>query len=272
VRIGQAIAALLSLLAAAGSAAAAERKPLWELGLGAGGLRLPAYRGSDHSRNWLLPVPYAVYRGDILRADRKGARALLFEHERVEFDLSLSASAPAKSSDDPARDGMPDLAATVEIGPKLDAVLARGGDWKLDLALPLRAVVTVQSHLRAIGWSATPVINLDARVAGANLGVQAGPLWGDRRLHAYFYDVAPQYATATRPEYHAHAGYAGWQSTVALSRRSGRLWAGAYLRLDSVAGAAFESSPLVTSRRQWSGGLALAWVFATSDTLVSVDE
>ena len=35
-------------------------EPLWELGLGAGALLLPHYRGSDQAHNWLLPVPYAT--------------------------------------------------------------------------------------------------------------------------------------------------------------------------------------------------------------------
>ncbi|MCK6435001.1 MAG: MipA/OmpV family protein, partial [Aquabacterium sp.] len=42
---------------------AAHAAPLWELGIGAGMLRLPHYRGSDQSHLWLLPVPYVAYRG-----------------------------------------------------------------------------------------------------------------------------------------------------------------------------------------------------------------
>ncbi|HSB24315.1 MAG TPA: MipA/OmpV family protein, partial [Burkholderiaceae bacterium] len=52
-------------------------QPLWEAGLGIGGLRLPDYRGSDQSHDWIVPVPYIAYRGKILKADREGARAVL---------------------------------------------------------------------------------------------------------------------------------------------------------------------------------------------------
>ena len=58
-------AARLGLLVAAGLVAAgaqAADQPLWELGLGVAWVHLPHYRGSDQSRDWLLPVPYAVYR------------------------------------------------------------------------------------------------------------------------------------------------------------------------------------------------------------------
>ena len=257
---------------AAPVSASTRQLPLWALGLGVGGLRLPHYRGADQAHGWLLPVPYYVYRGKILRADRDGARALLFDGDRFDLDLSLNASAPAKSGDDPARQGMPDLAATLEFGPKLNVVLARAETWKLDLRLPVRAVTTIESHPHGIGWSAAPVLNLDLRLPVLDLGVQAGPLWGDRRLHGYFYDVAPEFATAARPAYRAPGGYAGWQATSGLSRRSGNLWMGGFVRFDSVAGAAFEPSPLVTSRRQWSLGLAVSWVFATSGTMVSVED
>ena len=58
---------------------AAPAGPLWELGIGAAAVRLPDYRGSDQAHSYLLPLPYVVYRGKILRADRDGARALLLE-------------------------------------------------------------------------------------------------------------------------------------------------------------------------------------------------
>ena len=60
---------VLALTLAAAPARADQ--PLWELGIGAGWLHLPHYRGSDQSRDWLLPIPYFVYRGEFFRADRE---------------------------------------------------------------------------------------------------------------------------------------------------------------------------------------------------------
>jgi outer membrane scaffolding protein for murein synthesis (MipA/OmpV family) len=263
----------LGLLLGISLGAAAEDKPLWEAGMGVGGLRLPHYRGSDQSNGWLLPVPYFVYRGKILRADRDGARAVLFDGRSVDFDISLAASAPANSRDDVAREGMPDLPATFEIGPKLNSTLARGDGWKFDLRVPLRTVITLDSHPRSLGWTLSPVLNLDMRLPQSlDFGVQAGPIWNDRRLNEHTYSVAPVYATATRPAYSAGGGYAGWQATVGLSRRVGRLWMGAFVRADSVAGAVFEDSPLVRSRQQLAYGLAMSWVFATSAERVAGDD
>lgn len=257
----------LALLATALPAAADQ--PLWEAGIGAGWLRLPHYRGSDESHSWLLPVPYFVYHGQFLRADRDGARAVLVDGDRFDFDLSLGASPPTKSNDNKAREGMPDLAPTFELGPKLNLRLARGDGWKLDLRVPVRAVITLQSQPKVIGWNLEPVLNADVETGGYNIGVQAGPLWGDRRLHGTLYGVDPAFATTTRPAYAAPGGYAGWQATAGFSRRFGRLWMGGYVRTDSVAGAAFEDSPLVKSRHNTALGFALSWIFAVSDERVA---
>lgn len=260
--------AWFALLLLAATAAHAD-EPLWEAGMGAGWLRLPHYRGSNESHSWLLPVPYFVYRGSFLRADKDGARAMLIDGDSVDFDLSLGGSPPTKSKDSQARAGMPDLAPSFEIGPKLNVRLGRGAGWKLDLRVPVRAVITLESKPRSVGWNLEPVINGDFEAGGFNIGIQAGPLWGDRKLHNSVYSVAPEFATAERPAYSAPGGYAGWQATAGLSRRVGRLWLGAFVRHDSVAGAAFEASPLVKSRNNLALGFAMSWVFAVSDARVA---
>jgi hypothetical protein len=47
---------------------------------------VPDYRGSEDVRNYVLPIPWFVYRGEIFRADRDGARARLFDSERVKVN------------------------------------------------------------------------------------------------------------------------------------------------------------------------------------------
>lgn len=255
-------------------------RPLWEAGIGVGALRLPHYRGSDQSHGWLLPVPYLVYRGDIFKADREGTRAVLFESDRVDFDLSLAASAPTRSRDSQARQGMPDLAPTIEIGPNLNWTLGRGRlghprgtDWELTLRAPLRAVVTMEGHPRHIGWNSPPHINLDLHDAsGWNWGLQAGPVFANRRLNSYFYDVSPAQAMAGRPAYQAAGGFSGWQFTGALSRRFDKQWVGMFVKFDSLQGAHFGDSPLVRQRQQVSLGIAASWILASSERRVQAPE
>jgi outer membrane scaffolding protein for murein synthesis (MipA/OmpV family) len=261
--------------ATGGALESARAGPLWELGLGAAAVRLPDYRGSDQARGYLLPLPYLVYRGKILRADRDGARALLLESDRFKVDVSVAASVPTHSRDNQARNGMSDLAPAVEIGPNLNIALAQWSDGgvRLDLRLPLRAAIAVQRAPRTIGATFSPNLNLDFRsVAGWHLGLLGGPLYADRRYHAYYYGVEPADATAQRPAYRAPGGYAGWQALAATSRRFGRTWVGAFVRYDSLRGAVFESSPLVRRDHAVTAGIGVSWIFATSDRLVPSED
>lgn len=263
-----AIAIVVALLAIVCPPARAER-PLWELGLGVGWLKLPDYRGADHARNWVLPVPYVVYRGKILKADRDGARAVLLDTDRVDFDISVAATAPARSQGNAARQGMPDLAATFEVGPNLNLTLARGAWWKLQARAPLRAALTIESHPRMIGWQAGPNLALDTRLDGWNASLLAGPVFGSRGFNGYTYDVAPPYATPARPAYRAPAGFGGWRAIASTSRRFGSMWLGGFVGADTVSGAVYETSPLVRRPRTLAFGVALSWVFAASAQQVS---
>ena len=269
------LAALLLATCCAGAAHAAE-EPLWEFGLGLGVIAFEDYRGSNTSHAYPLPVPYLIYNGPFLKADRDGVRGMLFNQNWVELNVSVNATTPVRS--DLARSGMPDLQSTIEVGPSLDFHLLRSNESrvKLDLRMPLRAAFTVQAPPEYIGWTFTPRLALDIADAfglpGWKLGFLAGPLFADRRNDEYFYSVAPQYATLTRPAYQAPGGYTGTQFITALSKRYPKYWVGAYVRHDTLAGAAFEDSPLVQTKSYWSGGIGFAWMIATSSRTVDVPD
>jgi MipA family protein len=240
-------------------------RPLWELGLGVAGLSVQQYRGSDQRLNWLVPVPYFTYRGNFFRSDKDGTRAVLLDTEGLEFDISADGSAPVRSKDSRARTGMNDLAATFEIGPNVNVLLGKGPGWKIDLRVPVRAAFTVERRAQSIGWTLTPVLNLDIDVQGWNVGMQGGPIVSTRRFNAHFYDVADAFVTADRAAYRSKTGYGGWGLTVAASRRLGNWWLAAYSRVDSVSGASFVASPLVKKRENFSVGFAISYIFKASE-------
>ena len=274
----RALAAALVLCCAGQAAHAAEDKPLWEAGLGVATVSFPAYRGSDQSHHFVLPTPYFVYRGEYLKADRDGLRAQLFDSERVDLTFSGALSPPASSEDIRVRAGMPDLSANFELGPQLDVSLWQTGNRsrQLKLLLPLRAAFTLERSPRSLGWVLHPKLNLDisdlASFPGWNLGLQAGPLLGDRRQHSYFYGVDAAYATPARPAYSASGGFAGMQYVAGVSRRYAGHWIGAFLRYDNLAGARFADSPLVRTRHYLAAGVAVNWILGESATRVPVDE
>jgi MipA family protein len=260
-----------ALVAAISLPARAVELPLWEVGAGALGLRLPDYRGSDESRSYVYPFPYVVYRGQALRVDRDGVRAIFFESDRAELDLSLHGSPPTDSENNRTRRGMDDLDPTLEIGPRLNFTVLRdrSGDWRLDLRLPLRAAIATDlSNMKGIGYVFAPHLQLDMRPVflggGWNLGVQAGPLYASRSFHRYFYAVDPQFAAPGRPAYSPGGGYSGALVLLSASRRFARFWLGAFMRYDMLDGAVFADSPLVRRDHGVMAGVSLAWVFAQS--------
>jgi outer membrane protein len=269
-------AALLAVAACWPFASDAKEAPLWEFGLGAGAIAFEDYRGSDTTHAYPLPVPYVVYNGKFLKADRDGVRGTLFNQDRLEINLSFNLTTPVRN--DRERSGMPDLKSTVEIGPSVDLHLFRSEDskFKFDLRMPFRAAATVESSPRIIGWTFTPRFNLDIAdpfgYPGWKLGLLAGPLFAERRYHDYFYSVQKQFATESRPEFQANGGYAGTQTITALSKRYPKFWVGAYMRYDTLAGAAFLDSPLVQRKSYWSGGFGFAWILRQSSRMVEVPD
>lgn len=252
-------------------------RPRWEIGVGAAALSMPAYRGSSEQDLYLFPVPYAVYRGEVLKVDRERVRGLFFSWERVNLNVGLSGSAPAASKDLEAREGMPDLAATVELGPALNVVLSEDAGHRFEFDLPVRRVVAVdRSGVRGIGWVTNPTLNLSLKNVGPEkaweLGLSGGPLWADAGMHDYYYGVSPGHATADRTAYEARGGYSGCVLTLSATRRYPRHWVGMFLRANLLQGAVFESSPLVEERTGWLAGIVVSWVPFQSRDLVPSDD
>lgn len=270
--------AVLLLLGLTLLPAQAERKPLWEVGAGVAAIDFPLYRGSNERRSYLLPVPYLQYHGEVLQISRDRMRALFFHRGPVELDFSVNGAVPVSSSDSVARKDMPDLDPTLEIGPSLNVHLYYDDrrSTNLDLRLPLRKVVATNfSRFEQQGWLFQPQLALDFRnvqQSGWNLGLVGSLLYADQRYHQYFYDVAPQYATATRPAYSAGAGYSGAQVMTTFSKRYDRLWVGGFLKWDDLNGATFVDSPLVKSRQSFAAGFMVGWILFSSERRVEVSD
>lgn len=268
----------LAAMVLASSSASAREEPLWEAGIGVAGLHFQHYRGSEQSRNFALPVPYSVYRGEFIKSDRQGLRGVFLKSDRVDLSLSVGASLPVDSKDNRARAGMPDLKPSVELGPSLHLTMWRSEDArvKVDTRFPLRGAMTLEASPRFIGTQFYPHLNVDvhdpAGFRGWNLGARAGPVYTDGRYNRYFYAVPAEYATASRPAYTPGSGYAGMELLVALSKRFPKFWVGGFARYDTLRNAAFESSPLVTSKRYAAAGFGISWILGESAERVPVTE
>lgn len=270
------IIGIIGALTFVASVASAQELPLWELGIGAGVLHLPYYRGVDQTRVYGIPFPYLVYRGKYLSIDESGAHGRLFQSDNVRLELSLAGGVPVTGDGNSPRQGMPDLDPTAELGPSLEVRCWQNHDHrrKLWLNLPLRSALSVNINRIAYqGWTFSPYIEYTVESPHPGdwkLGLAWGPLYANKAYHDYFYAVAPTYVTATRPEYSASGGYSGNRVTLTLQRNIGDLWLGAFVRYDDLDNAAFLDSPLVNTRHYLASGLAFTWIFSKSEKLVSV--
>jgi len=253
-----------------------EEKPLWELGIGGGFLMMPDYRGSNETRAYLLPFPYAVYRGGIFRLEDKRIAARIFATDRVTLDASGYGAVPVRSSDNDARAGMEDLDPTFEFGPALRIKLldSKENKYRLSVALPLRAVFSTDFRsVRYEGFVFSPRLNFEKGDVipgtGLYLGVSTGPIFADRGYHDYFYEVEPGYATLTRPAYAPGGGYSGSALTVGLGKNYKQFMFHTFVSADFLQGAVFEDSPLTKTKTSWMGGFSVTWVFLKSQKAVT---
>ena len=266
---------LLSCCCLATAQAQTEIRPLWEIGAGFAAIDFPVYRGSDERKFYLLPVPYIAYNGEVLQVNRERVRGLIFKRDAAEMDISVNGSVPADGAR--ARQGMPDLDPTLELGPSLNFHLWYTEDKHntFDIRMPLRAVISSDfKHFRHSGWLFQPQLNLDfydIDRSGWNIGLVGGVIYSDKHYHGYFYNVEPQYATAERPAYSAPGGYSGTQFIFAFNKRHEGYWTGGFMKWDSLKGAVFADSPLVKSKEYFTVGFAITWILDKSDKLVEVE-
>lgn len=242
--------------------------PLWEAGVGAGYVSTPAYPGAETQSERPLVLPFLIYRGAILRSDQQGIGARVLRTGNAEFDVGFAAALPAPSSNVKARSGMPDLGTLVEFGPRVKYRLAEvTPDTRLRVELPLRAVIEARDGVRGQGWTLEPRLVYETRKddGGSTREVYLSAVVGDERINRYFYEVRPEFATPSRPAYHARAGFMLVRAGLFASQRMAPdLRFFGFLRYESYAGAANRDSPLSKKPTGASIGFGLAWTLSRS--------
>lgn len=268
------IALSLTATAAAAQApadtAAPPKLPLWEAGFfGVGGSQ-QAYPGSKQNVRSGIVLPFLIYRGDWLRAEEGNVGVRAKRSATTEFDVGLAGSFGSAPRDNDARRGMPRIGTLAEFGPRVKFDLGEapgGGRWRA--AVPLRAVLDVDHAFDFRGISFAPDIGWGRRSAsGWGYGVSLGLFVGNRRLAETFYEVAPEFATTTRPAYEAKAGLISTRLNFNVGRSLSPDWRiFAFARVDTVKGAANRSSPLVDKPTGTSVGIGLSWTGWRSDEI-----
>ena len=252
----------------------ADHRTLWELGAGAATLHAPLYRGSKITKDYSIPIPFVRYRGKIFAADEDGMRGKLYKTNHFEMDVSFAGSLPVPKDRGGAREDMPSLDPIIQFGPALKYFLSKSvsnnGKRVVTLKLPLRMAMSVGNPvLEHQGWAMSPNLNWleQFRNKGANwrVSISVGPLFADAKYHNYFYQVDQKYETGQRLPYSAGGGYSGSRLSIRISRNTKKLYLGLFARFDDLSNAKFVDSPLVETERYGVYGVAIAWVFRTSE-------
>jgi outer membrane scaffolding protein for murein synthesis (MipA/OmpV family) len=271
-----ALAAALWTSPCAPAEPANSESPKWEVGIAGAGAWTPHYPAADEGGRRIGAIPYLIYRSRRLRIGEGGLlRGDIFETDRVDITVSIRGSLPARSKDNEARAGMPDLDALAEMGPQVVVFLAKRPDLdSIALKVPVRFVASSDlSNLKYRGIVFQPRLSYDRETLfqSQNLSatVSLGPIFATERLMDYFYQVPPQYATPVRPAYDARAGYIGSAAGLGLSYRlTKQLSISVGAQFDYYGGATNEDSPLYRSDTGFKAGAGLVWKIWTSKSMV----
>ena len=238
----------------------------WELGLGVGDIYGPDYRGSDEYRNYASPIPYVIYRGKYIQSDRDGLRGKLFKSDRYEFTFSATATISQKADENKAREFMPELGSTIEMGPALNIQLTeKNAANSLMLQVPLRAVIAATGSARGYsGLVFEPQFIFRKNFSNWAYTQRLGASFASREYHDYYYGVDQEFVTPERSSYDAHGGYSGFFTQAAISRSlqlgNEEIKLAFFLRYDNLDNVAFADSPLVKTNHALRGGFAFVWV------------
>jgi len=235
-----------------------------ELGLGLGSLYYPNYVGSKDYQFLTLPIPYIRYTGKYFRIDEDGLSQDLVGIKGLKLEASVSGSLPASSEKNDARESMPNLDLTGEVGFKLVYNLFEKNISKLELEMPLRVVLSTNfTNLHYQGIVSNPQIKYSLDYDKLEWTFRTGILLANKRYNSYYYSVDKIYETPSRAAYDANGGFSGFKSRVGVTYRHKNWWSGASVSYYNISNATFSDSPLVQTHHSLYTGIALAYIFYT---------
>lgn len=269
------VLALIFFVAHSSHAFVHKKKSLYEVGVATVSITVPDYPGSNEYLGRLIPTPYFVYRGEVVRSDEEGAlRGRFFKSEDIEFDLSFGAAFPVNSKNNKARQGMDDLGWLGELGPRLKyKLLPSTAKDRMWIEFPLRFVFSTDfkkwDH-RGFRFAPTFYYQVNKIMKKKfTISYRLGAIFATEPLMEYFYNVPQKDVTAERPYYQAKGGFLGAKAGISLSFASSEnLWWFTSLSHTSYEGAVNLESPLFKTKSSWTGVIGFVWSIYQSEDKV----
>jgi outer membrane scaffolding protein for murein synthesis (MipA/OmpV family) len=256
--------------------AAGEKEiPLWEAGLFSGFAVLPEYPGADEYDQYYLPLPYFIYRGKRVEADRSKFHGVIHRSKEFEVKMTFSGHPPVDDGNE-ARRGMDELDPLLSPGPEVNIFAINEEKEELYLHLVALQAISIDPdgpRAKEQGQTAkAQVLYVNESVFGNDrleYGLRLGLYWSSDRNASYFYDVGEEDALPDRPAYDAGGGYGGSVVSQSIGYKvSDRLQIASFVRWYNFDGAAFEHSPLVKENNNLFGGVGFVWKFRESKKMI----
>lgn len=244
----------------------AEARPKWELGLAAGRGIVPDYPASDETTTHTIAIPTFIYRGSIVRSDRRGTRARLFKNNFLDIDISFGGSLPASSHLNKTREGMADLDFMMELGPRANWTLLFDEEQILELEFPYRYVFSTDlEHTEHRGYRFVPQIDYRRTIwRRFRIGLSLALNYGTEKLNDYFYEVNGSDINSKRERFNAKAGYIGQYTSVNFIYRHYPALFDMGYRVSNHNGATNQNSPLFKTTENHSIFFAFNYWFYQS--------
>lgn len=182
-------------------------------GIGSGFGFIPNYPSSKRTDFHYMFFPF--YEGKVLKMDQnEGVRNEILANDHWNIGINYVFNFPVISANNEERTGMPDLNWLVQVGPQFKYHFLRKDRWLFSLFGTIQANVettfTNTWKLHGVLFNPGVRIKYDFKEAG-ELQFRYEFNLSSSEYQQYYYGVAQEYATATRPQY---TGQAGWQSLI----------------------------------------------------------
>ena len=251
---------LLVLIAATTciSPALADKRPVWEVGVGAVGGYGPTYWGSSESSAMGFPFIYFIYRGEDFSFLPNGLGFIDVENtERFDFGLSVDFSGGIDSED---RLGYGDIDFVGEVGPEVTFGLYSTGESRLQLRIGARAAFELGEGYT--GVVIEPELAFVTKVSDTTrIGVSIAPRFAFDGYNQLFYGT---------PSFTAEDGYIGtdigFEASYDLSDRWRII---GDVHAIALSGAANEDSPLYQEDWNVDARIGFTYAFWQSDEMTA---
>lgn len=260
------------MVAADGIAATAKRskaganEPLWEIALGGYGRYGPAYPASDSYQFDVIPLPFPIYRGKILRVgdeNEKPVRTRIFRRDRIKLDIDFGLNLPVDSEDIDEREGLPDLDLLIEAGPELQLQFEEDLPGDFFLSLQTRGAWSFDGLSTTWrGMVFTTEFKYEVPLGKSVYSLRLQPEYATKQYMDFFYGIDEEFATPDRPAFDAKAGYLGTRVILSYGHEFNRKFEiRTGVRLGVYEGAKNRSSTLFTADYTGEVYTAFLWKF-----------